>query len=153
MTWALDLDGVVWLGDKVIQGVGESITFLREKGEQVFFVTNNSGRTVSEVEEKLSSFNIEPNGGVITSAMAMATLLSPDETVLTLCHKRNYTLECNIFSFIINELFLVLNLLSLELNFGHSLLLLVLLYFWGIDFCLLNLQFHFLLKFHILTML
>ena len=87
MTWALDLDGVVWLGDKVIQGVGESITFLREKGEQVFFVTNNSGRTVTEVEEKLNSFNIEPNGGVITSAMAMATLLSPDETVLTLCGK------------------------------------------------------------------
>ena len=87
MTWALDLDGVVWLGDKVIQGVGESITFLREKGEQVFFVTNNSGRTVSEVEEKLNLFNIEPNGGVITSAMAMATLLSPDETVLTLCGK------------------------------------------------------------------
>ena len=87
MTWALDLDGVVWLGDKVIQGVGESITFLREKGEQVFFVTNNSGRTVSEVEEKPNSFNIEPNGGVITSAMAMATLLSPDETVLTLCGK------------------------------------------------------------------
>ena len=87
MTWALDLDGVVWLGAKVIQGVGESITFLREKGEQVFFVTNNSGRTVSEVEEKLNSFNIEPNGGVITSAMAMATLLSPDETVLTLCGK------------------------------------------------------------------
>ena len=87
MTWALDLDGVVWLGDKVIQGVGESITFLREKGEQVFFVTNNSGRTVSEVEEKLNSFNIEPNDGVITSAMAMATLLSPDETVLTLCGK------------------------------------------------------------------
>ena len=87
MTWALDLDGVVWLGDKVIQGVGESITSLREKGEQVFFVTNNSGRTVFEVEEKLNSFNIEPAGGVITSAMAMATLLSPDETVLTLCGK------------------------------------------------------------------
>ena len=59
MTWALDLDGVVWLGDKVIQGVGESITFLREKGEQVFFVTNNSGRTVSEVEEKLNSFTLD----------------------------------------------------------------------------------------------
>ena len=87
MTWALDLDGVVWLGDKVIQGVGESITSLREKGEQVFFVTNNSGRTVFEVEEKLNSFNIEPAGGVITSAMAMATLLSPDETVLTLWGK------------------------------------------------------------------
>ena len=85
MTWALDLDGVVWLGDKVIPGVGESITRLREEGEQVFFVTNNSGRTEAEVEEKLKSFNIEPDGGVITSAMAMATLLNPGETVLTIC--------------------------------------------------------------------
>ena len=85
MTWALDLVGVVWLGDKVIPGVGEAITRLREEGEQVFFVTNNSGRTVAEVEEKLKSFNIEPDGGVVTSAMAMATLLNPGETVLTLC--------------------------------------------------------------------
>ena len=69
MTWALDLDGVVWLGDKVIPGVGESITRLRKEGEQVFFVTNNSGRTVSEVEEKLNSFNIEPDGGVITLSL------------------------------------------------------------------------------------
>jgi 4-nitrophenyl phosphatase len=57
MTWALDLDGVVWLGDKVIPGVEEAITRLRREGEKVFFVTNNSGRTVSEVEKKLSSFN------------------------------------------------------------------------------------------------
>ncbi len=64
MTWALDLDGVVWLGDKVIPGVGEAITRLREEGEQVFFVTNNSGRTVAEVEEKLKSFNIEPDGDI-----------------------------------------------------------------------------------------
>ena len=85
MTWALDLDGVVWLGDKVIPGVGEAITRLRNEGEKVFFVTNNSGRTEAEVEEKLKSFNIDPDGGVITSAMAMATLLNPGETVLTLC--------------------------------------------------------------------
>ena len=63
MTWALDLDGVVWLGDKVIQGVGESITSLREKGEQVFFVTNNSGRTVFEVEEKLTHLISNPLAG------------------------------------------------------------------------------------------
>ena len=87
MTWALDLDGVVWLGNKVIPGAEEAIRRIRTEGEQVFFVTNNSGRTVSEVEEKLNSFNIDPDGGVITSAMAAATLLSPEETVLTLCGK------------------------------------------------------------------
>ena len=36
MTWALDLDGVVWLGDKVIPGVEEAITRLRREGEKVF---------------------------------------------------------------------------------------------------------------------
>tara|TARA_B100000029_G_scaffold492969_1_gene554916 strand:- start:1420 stop:2166 length:747 start_codon:yes stop_codon:yes gene_type:complete len=87
MTWALDLDGVVWLGNQVIPGAEEAIRRIRTEGEQVFFVTNNSGRTVSEVEEKLNSFNIDPDGGVITSAMAAATLLSPEETVLTLCGK------------------------------------------------------------------
>ena len=58
MTWALDLDGVVWLGDQVIPGAEEAIRQIRKEGERVFFVTNNSGRTVSEVEEKLNSFNI-----------------------------------------------------------------------------------------------
>ena len=87
MTWALDLDGVVWLGDQVIPGAEEAIRRIRKEGERVFFVTNNSGRTVSEVEEKLNSFNIDADGGVITSAMAVAALLSPEETVLTLCGK------------------------------------------------------------------
>ena len=51
MTWALDLDGVVWLGDKVIQGVGESITSLREKGEQVFYASKNKGK-IKNVDKK-----------------------------------------------------------------------------------------------------
>ena len=49
MAWALDLDGVVWLGDRAVPGAAEAVARLQKAGEQVLFVTNNSGRTVAEV--------------------------------------------------------------------------------------------------------
>lgn len=85
MAWALDLDGVVWLGDHAVPGAAAAVARLREAGEQVFFVTNNSGRTVAEVEARLAGFGIDACGGVITSAMATARLVEPGETVLCLC--------------------------------------------------------------------
>ncbi|SVA76077.1 uncharacterized protein METZ01_LOCUS128931, partial [marine metagenome] len=50
MAWALDLDGVVWLGDRAVPGASGAVARLQKAGEQVLFVTNNSGRTVAEVE-------------------------------------------------------------------------------------------------------
>ena len=70
MGWALDLDGVVWLGTESIPGVAEAVAALQNAGETVLFVTNNSGRRVIDVEEKLFSHGIDAQGGVITSAMA-----------------------------------------------------------------------------------
>ena len=70
MGWALDLDGVVWLGTESIPGVAEAVAALQSAGETVLFVTNNSGRRVSDVENKLASHGIDAQGGVITSAMA-----------------------------------------------------------------------------------
>ncbi len=37
-----DLDGVVWLGERPIPGAAEAIGRLRDAGEEVVFVTNNS---------------------------------------------------------------------------------------------------------------
>jgi len=85
MAWVLDLDGVIWLGKKAIPGSTEAVNRLQESGEQVLFVTNNSGRTVKDVEAKLAGFGIEARGGIITSAMAAARLVEPGEKVLGLC--------------------------------------------------------------------
>ena len=85
MAWALDLDGVVWLGDRAVPGAAGAVTRLQKAGEQVLFVTNNSGRTVTEVEARLAGFGIDARGGVVTSAMAAARLVEPGETVLGLC--------------------------------------------------------------------
>ncbi len=43
-TWALDLDGVVWLAGRPIPGSADAVTALRAAGERVVFLTNNSAR-------------------------------------------------------------------------------------------------------------
>ena len=82
MAWVLDLDGVVWLADQPIAGAAEAIAELRRRGEAVAFVTNNSAVARADVEAKLARFGIDPRDGVVTSAMAAATLLEPGETAL-----------------------------------------------------------------------
>jgi HAD superfamily hydrolase (TIGR01450 family) len=82
VTWVLDLDGVVWLGDEPIEGSADAVARLRAAGETVLFATNNSSVVVAAQEEKLARCGIPAEGGVITSAMAGAALVAPGERVL-----------------------------------------------------------------------
>ncbi|MFP4511566.1 MAG: HAD-IIA family hydrolase [Acidimicrobiales bacterium] len=79
MGWAIDLDGVMWLGDEPIAGSAAAIGRLRAAGVAVLFVTNNSSAPVAEVEQKLADMGVEASGAVVTSAMAGATLVHPGE--------------------------------------------------------------------------
>jgi 4-nitrophenyl phosphatase len=80
--WLLDLDGVVWLGGEAIPGSPEAITTLDAAGIEVCFATNFSYSPVAEAEAKLARIGIDGRGRVITSAMAAAALVRPEETVL-----------------------------------------------------------------------
>jgi HAD superfamily hydrolase (TIGR01450 family) len=85
--WALDLDGVLWRGDAPIAGAAAAVARLDADGERVLFVTNFSAATADSVEDKLRSQGIAPRAPdgecrVVTSAMAVATLVHPGERVL-----------------------------------------------------------------------
>src|SRR3546814_10148000 len=82
VTWALDLDGVIWLGDQPIAGAAAAVESLRRAGETVVFCTNNSSRPIGEVEHKLAQHGISATGDVLSSAMAAAPLVEPGERVL-----------------------------------------------------------------------
>lgn len=82
MTWLLDLDGVVWLGERPIDGAADAVARLRRAGERVVFATNNSWARVADQESKLEGMGIPAAGDVVTSAMAAATLVDPGERVL-----------------------------------------------------------------------
>jgi HAD superfamily hydrolase (TIGR01450 family) len=83
MTWLLDLDGVVWLAEEPIEGSPEAVGRLRERGERVVFLTNNSSREIADVVSMLEGMGIEAGpDDLITSAQAGAALVEPGETVL-----------------------------------------------------------------------
>lgn len=53
-----DLDGTIYLGDKLIGDMKNTLSHLREKGVKVVFVSNNSSRTPDEYEEKYKNIGI-----------------------------------------------------------------------------------------------
>ena len=83
MTWILDLDGVVWLGAEPVPGSVDAIRRLRDAGERVLFLTNNSSAPVGDYVAKLTGLGIPAApDDVLTSAQAAARLLQPGATAL-----------------------------------------------------------------------
>jgi HAD superfamily hydrolase (TIGR01450 family) len=81
-TWLLDLDGVVWRGDRPIPGSPEGISRLRDRGARVGFCTNNSSLTLHDYRQKLTDLGIEVQPHeILTSAVAVAGALRPGERV------------------------------------------------------------------------
>ncbi|MGH9156416.1 MAG: HAD-IIA family hydrolase [Acidimicrobiales bacterium] len=83
MTWALDLDGVVWRGDRLLAGADGAIARLRAAGRRVVFLTNNSNAPLAVTVAKLAAFGIPVDGAdILTSAHAAASMLPAGSTAL-----------------------------------------------------------------------
>ncbi|MCS5526903.1 MAG: HAD-IIA family hydrolase, partial [Candidatus Poseidoniales archaeon] len=54
----LDLDGTIYLGDKLIEGAIEFLNRCEENGVQRFFLSNNSSKSVTEYVAKLHGLGI-----------------------------------------------------------------------------------------------
>lgn len=73
----LDMDGTVYVGDKLIKGAKEKIEEIKTKGKKICFVTNNSSRTGEEYIEKLKRLGIEiSQKEIFTSGDAAAFYLN-----------------------------------------------------------------------------
>ena len=53
-----DLDGTLYLGDRLFPGVRELLTCVRARGGQYRFLTNNSSRSVAAYVEKLTRLGV-----------------------------------------------------------------------------------------------
>lgn len=85
MTWVLDCDGVIWLGDEAIPGAPEAVERLRSEGERVVFITNNSYPVRADHLAKLERLGMPTaDGDLFTSAGAAATLVEAGERALVL---------------------------------------------------------------------
>ena len=53
-----DIDGTLALGNQLIEGAGELIAFLQEKGHRIFYTTNNSTRSRQDYVSYFAQWNI-----------------------------------------------------------------------------------------------
>jgi len=73
----IDMDGVIYHGNKLLPGVNEFLKWLEEAGKRYLFLTNASQRTPKELHEKLKRLGITVGEEhFYTSALATAGFLS-----------------------------------------------------------------------------
>ncbi len=73
----IDMDGVIYHGNKLLPGVKEFVDWLITSNKKFVFLTNSSERTPAELQEKLSRMGIKVSREVFyTSALATAMFLS-----------------------------------------------------------------------------
>ena len=71
-----DMDGVLYHGNRILPGAAEFIRWLQENQKEYLFLTNNSGMTPKELQQKLQRMGLEiPEEHFYTSALATAEFL------------------------------------------------------------------------------
>jgi arabinose operon protein AraL len=84
-----DLDGTVYLGDRLIEGAAEAIRALRERGDKVVFLSNKPIATRQSYAHKLTKMGIPTTvDDVLNSSLIVARylqkVLRPGERVLVI---------------------------------------------------------------------
>ena len=74
--WLFDLDGTIYLGERLIPGAGEVVRALRDAGRRVAFLSNKPLETRADYARKLTRLGIrtEPDD-VINSSLVLARYL------------------------------------------------------------------------------
>ena len=80
-----DMDGVIYHGNQVLDGVIEFVTWLKKEKKKFVFLTNSSERTIEELRAKLLRMGIDVGvDHFYTSALATAAFLKSQKP----CQKR-----------------------------------------------------------------
>lgn len=73
----IDMDGVIYHGNRLLPGVTEFVAWLYREGKQFLFLTNGSGKSPRELQQKLARMGLEVDAShYYTSALATAKFVS-----------------------------------------------------------------------------
>jgi 4-nitrophenyl phosphatase len=76
-TWMFDCDGVLWHGDRLIDGAIEVLAILRRHNKKVVFVTNNATKSRKNYKKKFDDLGVEAHvDEIYGSAYAAAVYIS-----------------------------------------------------------------------------
>jgi HAD superfamily hydrolase (TIGR01450 family) len=71
--YIFDLDGTVYIGDRLLPGVSRTILKLRELGKQVVFATNNPTRNVQMYVDKLTKLGVPVSATEVVTSVSTTT--------------------------------------------------------------------------------
>lgn len=72
-----DMDGVIYHGNRLLDGVTEFVEWMQRENKEFLFLTNNSGKTPRELKNKLARMGLDiDESHFYTSALATAKFLS-----------------------------------------------------------------------------
>lgn len=72
-----DMDGVIYHGERLVEGAAEFVDWLKQEGKKFLFLTNSSAKSPLELKRKLSRMGIEVGADdFYTSAQATASFLA-----------------------------------------------------------------------------
>lgn len=72
-----DMDGVIYHGNKLLNGVVPFVNWLKDEKKDFIFLTNSSERSPNELRQKLQRLGLDvPKENFYTSALATASFLS-----------------------------------------------------------------------------
>ena len=93
-----DMDGVIYHGNQILPGVPEFIQWLHDEKKEYLFLTNNSGYTPRELNQKLARMGLDVSEEhFYTSALATAAFfLGTGGRLFSICDRRSRSLKCTL---------------------------------------------------------
>lgn len=90
------LDGTIYLDSQLIDGAAQAVRRCRELGKSVFFLTNNSSETRSQIFHKLRGLGIDCTFREVLTSGYVAALYAHREHLsnLYICGSKNLMSEC-----------------------------------------------------------
>lgn len=89
--YVFDLDGTIYLGDKLLPGARRLVLKLRELGKKVVFLSNNPTKDPEMYAEKLTNLGIEtPSSDIVNTVVSMTRWLSqnhPDAVIFPIAEE------------------------------------------------------------------
>lgn len=90
------LDGTVYFGNQLVDGISDVIAHCRQLGKSVFFLTNNSSETRSQIFHKLRNMGIDCTFREVLTSGYAAALYAHRERLsnIYICGSKNLVSEC-----------------------------------------------------------
>lgn len=77
--YLFDLDGTIYVGNRILKGADTTIRTLREQGKAVMFATNTTLYTREQVRDKLAGFGIGCSADEVITALTVACMYFRDQ--------------------------------------------------------------------------